>query len=99
MRRVANLVGSPERRGTLPFHPMSTAKERRDARAHAEVRIFREGDDDLEADADVRYWDRIPVDERAELVWRLSIELHDISNPTKRYEPRLSRSVARVLGR
>lgn len=79
---------------------MSTeAEERRIARAHAEVRIFREGDGDLEADADVLYWDRIPVDERAECVWRLSLELHDISNPTRRYEPRFSRSVARVLGR
>jgi hypothetical protein len=75
------------------------AEARRLARARAEVRIFRDGDGELELDADALYWDRIPVDERAEFVWRLSLELHDLSNPTEPYEPRLSRSTARVLGR
>jgi hypothetical protein len=75
------------------------AEERKIARAHAEVRVFQEGDGELEADADALYWDRIPVSERAEFVWRLSLELHEISNPTEPYEPGLSRSVARVLGR
>jgi hypothetical protein len=79
---------------------MSTeADQRRLARAGAEVRIFRDVEGELEAAADALYWDRIPVNDRAEFVWRLSLELHDISNPTQRYEPRLSRSVARVLGR
>jgi len=68
-------------------------------RALAEVRIFRQDEREAEADADALYWDRIPVDERAEFVWRLSLELHELSNPTQRHEPRLSRSVARVLGR
>lgn len=75
------------------------AAARRIARAHAEVRIIREGDGELAAEADALYWARIPVDERAEFVWRLSLELHELSNPTEPYEPRLSRSTARVLGR
>jgi hypothetical protein len=75
------------------------AEARRLARAHADVRIIREGQGDLTAEADALYWDRIPVDERAEFVWRLSLELHELSNPTDPYEPRLSRSIARVLGR
>jgi hypothetical protein len=77
----------------------SEAEARKAIRALAEVRIFRQDEREAEADADARYWDRIPVDERAEFVWRLSLELHELSNPTQRYEPRLSRSVARVLGR
>ena len=61
--------------------------------------VFREGDAETEAEASALYWDRIPVDERAEFVWRLSLELHELSNPGKPYEPGLSRSVVRVLGR
>jgi hypothetical protein len=75
------------------------AEARKAARAAVEVRIFREDEAQAEADADALYWDRIPLDERAELVWRLSLELYELANPTHRYEPRLSRSVARVLGR
>jgi hypothetical protein len=79
---------------------MSTeAEARRVARAHAEVKIIREGDGELDADADALYWDRIPLDERAEFVWQLSLELHELSKPTEPYEPRPSRDVARVLGR
>jgi hypothetical protein len=51
------------------------AEARKKARAGAQVRIIRDGDGDLAADADALYWDRIPVDERAEFVWRLSLEL------------------------
>jgi hypothetical protein len=75
------------------------AEARRAARARAEVSIFRDGESDAEAEADVLYWDRIPVDERAEFVWRLSLELHELSSPTQRYEPGFSRSVARIVGR
>ena len=75
------------------------AAARRMARASTEVRIIREGDGERAAEADALYWDRIPVNERAEFVWRLSVELHELSNPTEPYEPGLSRSTARVLGR
>ena len=60
----------------------SEAEARRASRAQAEVRIFRQDEGEAEADADALYWDRIPVDERAEFVWRLSLELHELSCPT-----------------
>ena len=75
------------------------AEARKAARAQAEVRIFGEDELEAEANADALYWDRIPIHERAEFVWRLSLELHELAHPTQHYEPRLSRSVARVLGR
>lgn len=61
--------------------------------------MFRPGDEEAEADADALYWDRIPVDERAAFVWSLSLELHALAHPDQPYEPRLSRSVARITGR
>jgi hypothetical protein len=75
------------------------AQRRKAARARAEVRIFRQGEHEAEADADALFWDKIPVDKRAEFVWQLSLELHALSNPEARYEPRLSRSIARVVRR
>lgn len=77
----------------------SDAESRKAARARAEVRIFRQGEQEAEADADALFWDRIPVDQRAEFVWQLSLELHALANPEARDEPRLSRSVARVVRR
>jgi len=75
------------------------AESRKAARARAEVRIFRLGEQEAEADADALFWDRIPVDERAAFVWQLSLELHALSNPEARNEPGLSRSIARVIRR
>ncbi len=68
---------------------------RRAARATATVRVLRNGEQAEEASA--LDWDQIPVDERAEFVWQLSLELHTLANPGYKYEPGLSRSVARVL--
>lgn len=79
--------------------PPLDAQSRKAGRARAEVRIFRSGEQEAEADADALFWDRIPVDKRAELVWQLSVELHALSNPEARYEPGLSRSVARIVRR
>jgi hypothetical protein len=75
------------------------AELRKAARANASVRVFRQGEQEAEADADAEFWDRIPIDERAEFVWKLSLELHAIAHPGKPYEPGLSRSVARIIGR
>lgn len=75
------------------------AELRRAARANASVRVFRPGEHEAEADADAEYWSRIPVAERAEFVWQLSLELHAIAHPESPYEPGLSRSVARVVRR
>ncbi len=79
--------------------PAATAEERRNLRAHAEVRVFRAGEEEAQADADALYWDRIPAGERAVFVWTLSLELHALANGGKAYEPGLSRSVARIVGR
>lgn len=81
----------------MPRVADAQAEARRIARGRAEVRIFRPGDEESEADADALYWDRIPVDERAEFVWQLSLELYALSNPATPYEPGLSRSVARIV--
>jgi hypothetical protein len=45
-------------------------------RASWETRIVREPFSEAEYDADARFWDRIPVDERAAATWELSKELH-----------------------
>jgi hypothetical protein len=70
---------------------------RRRARANAEVRIVRDGDFAAEAVADALYWERIPIDERAEFVWQLSVELHRLAHPEAPDEPGLSRPVARIV--
>lgn len=75
------------------------AELRKAARAHAKVRLFRAGESEAEANADALYWDRIPVDQRAQFVWELSLELHELSHPDQPYDPRLSRSVTRITGR
>ena len=75
------------------------AELRKAARAHAEVRVFRVGEEEAEADADALYWDRIPVNQRAQFVWELSLEMHALAHPEQPYDARLSRSVARITGR
>lgn len=76
-----------------------SAEARRRARASADVRIFRSGQEHLQADADALFWDRIPVDDRAEFVWKLSTELYGLAHPDAIHDPRLSRSVVRIVGR
>lgn len=76
-----------------------SAQARRLARSQAEVRVFRRGEEEAEADYDALYWDHIPLDERPEFVWKLSAELYGIAPTGDSHEPRLSRSVARVVRR
>lgn len=79
---------------------MSTDAElRKAARAKANVRVFHAGEQEAEADADALFWDRIPIDQRAQFVWTLSLEMHALAHPDEPYDPRLSRSVARITGR
>jgi hypothetical protein len=76
-----------------------SAADRKAARASWEARVFRgEGNWEKMADYDALFWDRIPVDERAAVVWRLSEELHEIAHPGT-YERRLPRSAFRVVRR
>jgi hypothetical protein len=51
------------------------------ARAQCEVRIFRAGQEEAEAEAGALFWDRIPVAQRAEFVWNLSVEIHGLAHP------------------
>ena len=53
----------------------------------------------LDAFVQRRFLVDVTIDERAEFVWRLSLELHELSCPTQHYEPRFSRSIARVTRR
>jgi hypothetical protein len=65
----------------------SDAELRKAARANAEVRVFHAGEKEAEADADALYWDRIPVDRRAQFVWELSLEMHSLAHPDQPYDP------------
>jgi hypothetical protein len=70
----------------------TTAEERRAARAQWEVSVFR--GDGAQADmaaADEEFWLRIPIDERAGVVWELSRELFMLAESTSA-ERRLPRS-------
>jgi hypothetical protein len=54
---------------------VESAEERKQRRANAEVRVVRVGQDEAaSARYNAQYWLRIPVDERAEFVWQLSVE-------------------------
>jgi hypothetical protein len=70
------------------------AAERKAARASWEGRVFRGGWEEM-ADYDALFWDRLPVDVRAEAVWELSKELHAIAHP-ETHERRLPRSAYRL---
>jgi hypothetical protein len=74
-----------------------TPEERKAARASWEVRVFRDGWQEM-AEYDALFWERIPVDQRAEAVWELSKELHAIAHP-ETHERRLPRSAYRVVRR
>jgi hypothetical protein len=68
--------------------------ERKAARSRWETRVFRGGWEEM-ADYDALFWDRIPIDARAEVVWELSQELHAIADP-ETHEHRLPRSAYRL---
>jgi hypothetical protein len=76
---------------------MEDATRRREARKGWRGHVFHTWDEAEEFD--VRFWDAIPVDERARVTWELSEELHKLAHPDEPYEPRLCRSVAVVTHR
>jgi hypothetical protein len=76
---------------------MSSAAERKAARASWESKVFRGGWEEM-ADYDALFWDRIPVVERAEAVWQLSKELYELAQPGA-HEPGLPRSALRIVRR
>ncbi len=60
-----------------------SAEERRRARAAATVKIIRPGEEAAAALEDARYWERISLDERAEFVWKLSVEVYSLAAEAK----------------
>jgi hypothetical protein len=74
------------------------AAARKAARASWESRVFRGADGEEQANYDALFWDRIPLDERAEAVWQVSEELHSIARHGSdgRDEPGLPRSAFRI---
>lgn len=75
------------------------AEARRRARASWTIRIFRPGDEALAEQADLAFWDEIPIDERAGVVWKLSQEVFSLSPQDSHDRPRLSRSIVRIVRR
>jgi hypothetical protein len=71
------------------------AAARKAARATWGSRVFRGGDWEAMADYDALYWDRIPLDERAEAVWQVSREAFALAQPEDD-EPGLPRSALRI---
>ena len=57
----------------------------------------RDGDEERMTDDEALDWDRIPVDERAAFVWRLSQEVYSLAHPDAPAEPGLSRSVVSLF--
>jgi hypothetical protein len=80
--------------------PVTTpAQQRRAARQGWEVRVFRgEGMQAEMATADEEFWLRIPMDERARVVWELSLEAFALAEPES-IERRLPRSAFRLTRR
>jgi len=75
------------------------AEQRRAARANWEVNVFRGAAAFADADAaDEEFWLRIPVDDRARVVWELSQELFALAEPES-LERRLPRSAFRLTRR
>ena len=72
------------------------SEPRTEARADWVARVIRPGDGSDEAALDAAYWARIPVDERAEAAWQLSLEMWGIAEPGVDHEHGLSRDSARV---
>jgi hypothetical protein len=73
-------------------------EQRRQRRAGWEVRVFRDGEAEEAADYDALFWDRIPLDQRAEATWQVSEEVFELAFPGTR-ERRLPRSALRLVRR
>lgn len=75
------------------------AEARRRARADWTTSVFRPGEEALAEKADLAFWDAIPVDERAGVVWKLSQEIFSLLPEGTDDRRRLSRSIVRVSRR
>ncbi|WP_437870308.1 hypothetical protein [Sorangium sp. So ce363] len=75
------------------------AEARRLARAGWMMRVFRQGEDEAQAEADALFWSSIPIRQRAEVTWKLSQELFELAFPGSAHERRLPRSDFRPVRR
>jgi hypothetical protein len=63
------------------------------------MHVFRPGDEEAEVAMDTLFWDSIPIDQRAEVTWKLSEELFTLAFPESEHERRLPRSAFRLVRR
>ncbi|HTN83400.1 MAG TPA: hypothetical protein VL242_06935 [Sorangium sp.] len=75
------------------------AEARRRARAGWMSRVFRPGEEEAQAEADALFWNAIPIEQRAEVTWKLSQELFELAFPGSTHERRLPRSAFRPVRR
>jgi hypothetical protein len=75
------------------------AEARRRARAAWKTRIFRPGEEAAAEEANVDFWDEIPLDQRAGVVWELSQEIFALAKGGSSDRGRPSRSVVRIVRR
>ena len=77
------------------------AEARRHARAAWTAQVFHAGEEELAADADAAFWDEIPIDQRAGVVWELSREAFSLSleKAESNAQPGSSRSIVRIVRR
>jgi len=80
------------------MHERDALEERRQRRAGWQVRVFRQGEAEAAADYDALFWDRIPLEQRAEATWQVSEEVFELAFPGTR-ERRLPRSSLRLVRR
>jgi len=75
------------------------AEARRRARAAWRTQIFRPGEEAAAEAADMDFWDEIPLDQRAGVVWELSQEIFALASRGSGDRRRLSRSLVRITRR
>ncbi len=47
------------------------------------MKIIRPGEEAAAAQEDARYWERIPLNKRAEFIWQLSVEVFSLAAGAK----------------
>jgi hypothetical protein len=74
------------------------ARTRREQRSDWTIQRFAPGEHSAMADADARFWDEIPVEQRAAVAWQLSLEGYCLAHGDD-LQRRLPRSAHRLVRR
>jgi hypothetical protein len=94
---VERLDGNAGARYGTGVTELDAAAARREARRQTWAgQLFRPGEEEAMAEADTRFWLAIPPDERANVVWQLSVEVFGLAGTD---EPGLPRSAWRLVRR